>query len=69
MYEGCNCLNKESHPYRMSVIFCCVLQAHTKWSERKEALESLDKLTSTPKIEAGHFGEIMGCLKKVSNGI
>ncbi|XP_065070567.1 cytoskeleton-associated protein 5-like isoform X2 [Rhopilema esculentum] len=37
----------------------------TKWSERKEALEGLDKLTSKPKIEAGQFGDVMGCLKKV----
>ena len=37
----------------------------TKWSERKVALEGLDKLTSKPKIEAGQFGDVMGCLKKV----
>ena len=40
-------------------------KVQTKWSERKVALEGLDKLTSKPKIEAGQFGDVMGCLKKV----
>eukprot|EP00795_Rhopilema_esculentum_P011233 gene11233-21420_t len=42
-----------------------IAAVQTKWSERKEALEGLDKLTSKPKIEAGQFGDVMGCLKKV----
>ena len=45
--------------------FLIILQAATKWSTRKEALEQLEKLTSNAKLEAGQYGEVMAVLKKV----
>ena len=43
------------------------LQEAKKWQLRKEALEALEKLVSNPKLESGHYGELMGSLKKVSS--
>ena len=41
------------------------IQTHTKWQQRKEALETLLKLTGNPKLEPGEYGELMRMLKKV----
>ncbi|XP_065911273.1 cytoskeleton-associated protein 5-like isoform X2 [Dysidea avara] len=38
---------------------------HTKWQQRKEALETVLKLTANPKLESGDYGELMRMLKKV----
>ena len=44
---------------------CVFVQTHTKWQQRKEALETLLKLTGNPKLEPGEYGELMRMLKKV----
>ncbi|XP_048241542.1 cytoskeleton-associated protein 5-like isoform X2 [Haliotis rufescens] len=36
-----------------------------KWQERKEALDALQKLTDSPKIENGDFGNVIRALLKV----
>ena len=41
------------------------VQTHTKWQQRKEALETLLKLTGNPKLEPGEYGELIRMLKKV----
>ena len=47
------------------LFFLSFQQEAKKWQFRKEALESLEKLVSNPKLEAGPYGELMGALKKV----
>ena len=49
----------------MSNLFLLVIQENKKWQARKEALEALEKLVSSPKLEAGQYGELVGSLKKV----
>jgi len=41
------------------------IQENKKWQMRKEALEALEKLVSSPKLEGGQYGELLGSLKKV----
>lgn len=36
-----------------------------KWQLRKQALEALEKLASSPKLEGGQYGELVGALKKI----
>ncbi|XP_055685524.1 protein mini spindles [Lutzomyia longipalpis] len=36
-----------------------------KWQERKEALESIEKLVQHPKLESGDYGELIKVLKKI----
>lgn len=36
-----------------------------KWQERKEALEAVDLLLKTPKLENGDYGDLVRALKKV----
>ena len=36
-----------------------------KWQERKEALEALDSLVKSPKLENGDYGDVVRALKKV----
>uniref|UniRef100_A0A1Y1K5P3 TOG domain-containing protein n=1 Tax=Photinus pyralis TaxID=7054 RepID=A0A1Y1K5P3_PHOPY len=36
-----------------------------KWQERKEALELLEKLIKTPKLENGDYGDLIRALKKI----
>lgn len=36
-----------------------------KWQERKEALEIVESLVKTPKLENGDYGELVRALKKV----
>lgn len=36
-----------------------------KWQERKEALETLENLLKTPKLENGDYGDLVRALKKV----
>ncbi|XP_044257889.1 protein mini spindles [Tribolium madens] len=36
-----------------------------KWQERKEALETLEKLVQTPKLQSGEYGDLVRALKKV----
>lgn len=36
-----------------------------KWQERKEALEALDVLVKSPKLESGDYGDVVRALKKV----
>ncbi|KAI8812683.1 armadillo-type protein [Cladochytrium replicatum] len=38
--------------------------AHTKWQERKEALEKLVELVNKPKLEDGRYHELVGTLAK-----
>lgn len=37
-----------------------------KWQERKEGLDSLQKLTENPKLESGDYGDVVRALKKVN---
>lgn len=37
----------------------------SKWQERKEAVDSLELLLQTPKLESGDYGEVVRALKKV----
>lgn len=36
-----------------------------KWQERKEALEAVEALVKTPKLENGDYGDLVRALKKV----
>lgn len=36
-----------------------------KWQERKEALEALEVLVKSPKLESGDYGDVVRALKKV----
>nr|XP_022903340.1 protein mini spindles [Onthophagus taurus] len=36
-----------------------------KWQERKEALEALERLVQTPKLETGDYGDLVRALKKI----
>ncbi|XP_011314716.1 cytoskeleton-associated protein 5 isoform X2 [Fopius arisanus] len=36
-----------------------------KWQERKEALEALEALLKSPKLESGDYGELVRVLKKI----
>lgn len=36
-----------------------------KWQERKEAVETLENLVKTPKLENGDYGDLVRALKKV----
>ncbi|EEZ99362.1 protein mini spindles [Tribolium castaneum] len=36
-----------------------------KWQERKEALEILEKLVQTPKLQSGDYGDLVRALKKM----
>ena len=36
-----------------------------KWQERKEAVDSLELLLQTPKLESGDYGDVVRALKKV----
>lgn len=36
-----------------------------KWQERKEALEAVENLVKTPKLENGEYGDLVRALKKV----
>jgi len=36
-----------------------------KWQERKEAVDSLEQLLQTPKLESGDYGDVVRALKKV----
>jgi hypothetical protein len=44
----------------------CIFQEAKKWQERREALEALQKLAESPKIENGTFGTLVSTLLKVS---
>lgn len=44
---------------------CNGLQESKKWQERKEALDALQKLAESPKIEPADYNELMRILKKV----
>lgn len=37
----------------------------SKWQERKEAVDSLEQLLQTPKLESGDYGDVVRALKKV----
>lgn len=37
-----------------------------KWQERKEALDAVEALVKTPKLENGDYGDLVRALKKVS---
>jgi cytoskeleton-associated protein 5 len=37
-----------------------------KWQERKEALESVQRLVENPCLEKGDYGDLVRSLKKVS---
>ena len=47
------------------MIFYFDLQEAKKWQERKEALEALQKLAESPKIENGDFNDVVRVLKRV----
>lgn len=50
----------------MLMIICLFsLQEAKKWQERKEALEVVDKLSDTIKLEAGDYNELMRALLRV----
>lgn len=36
-----------------------------KWQERKDALEAVELMTRTPKLETGDYGDLIRALKKV----
>ena len=36
-----------------------------KWQERKEAVDHLEQLLQTPKLESGDYGDVVRALKKV----
>lgn len=36
-----------------------------KWQDRKEALEAVENLLKTPKLENGDYGDLVRALKKV----
>ncbi|XP_069680440.1 protein mini spindles isoform X4 [Periplaneta americana] len=36
-----------------------------KWQERKEAVDNLEQLLQTPKLESGDYGDVVRALKKV----
>lgn len=36
-----------------------------KWQERKEAVDCLEQLLQTPKLESGDYGDVVRALKKV----
>lgn len=44
-------------------MFC--LQEAKKWQERKEALEAVEGLVRSPRLEAGDYAELVKALKKV----
>ena len=49
-------------------VMTCVLldqQEAKKWQERREALEALQKLVESPKIENGSFGTLVSAVMKV----
>lgn len=37
----------------------------SKWQERKEAVDSLELLLQTPKLESGDYGDVVRALKKI----
>lgn len=45
------------------------LQEAKKWQERREALDALQKLVETPKIENGTYGTLVSAILKVGSGL
>jgi len=55
-------------PLYLNACVCHVydgLQESKKWQERKEALDALQKLAESPKIEPADYNELIRTLKKV----
>jgi len=46
-------------------VICNGLQESKKWQERKEALDALQKLAESPKLESADYSELVRTLKKV----
>ena len=54
-----------SYPISLSLSFLSPLQAATKWTEKKEALDKFLEVSNVPKIVPGDFTEAVGVFKKV----
>ncbi len=50
---------------RSCVHVCLAFQEAKKWQERREALEAVEKLSDTIKLENGDYGELMRALLRV----
>ena len=48
---------------------CRCSQEAKKWQDRKEALEALKKLTESPKLAKGDYGNIVAILQKVMHSL